>query len=118
MRAAPRGVPSGGVCPSCENRGADQKDASTRCDANARVPPPLASRCPAHAPSSLPNPFPHPQAPAAAAALTLATALPAHASSSASLDNFIGSLVAGGLLFAAIAGAVVFVSTFDTTVRR
>ena len=86
--------------------------------ANARVPPPLASRCTAHAPFSPPNPFPYPQAPAAAAALTLATALPAHASSSASLDNFIGSLVAGGLLFAAIAGAVVFVSTFDPTSRK
>ena len=65
-----------------------------------------------------PSHHPSPQAPAAAAALTLATALPAHASSSASLDNFIGSLVAGGLLFAAIAGAVVFVSTFDPTSRK
>ena len=78
---------------------------SPRAAPHARRPPP-------------PHPSPHPQAPAAAAALTLATALPAHASSSASLDNFIGSLVAGGLLFAAIAGAVVFVSTFDPTSRR
>lgn len=82
--------------------------------------------CPLPSPRAAPHarrppsyhPSPHPQAPAAAAALTLATALPAHASSSASLDNFIGSLVAGGLLFAAIAGAVVFVSTFDPTARR
>ena len=82
---------------------------------------PLPSpRAAPHARPSPPSPRPssHPQAPAAAAALTLATALPAHASSSASLDNFIGSLVAGGLLFAAIAGAVVFVSTFDPTSRR
>ena len=58
------------------------------------------------------------EAPLAAAALTAATALPAYASSSASLDNFIGSLVAGGLLFAVICGAVIFVSTFDQVQRR
>ncbi|KAI7841626.1 hypothetical protein COHA_004796 [Chlorella ohadii] len=53
----------------------------------------------------------------AAAAAVLANPLAAQAAATPSLNNLIGSVVAGGLVLAAIAGAITAVSNFDS-IRR
>ena len=53
-------------------------------------------------------------APVGAAALAMAAMpAPAQAAETASLEAFLGSIVAGALVLGAILGAVAFVSTFD-----
>ncbi len=53
----------------------------------------------------------------ASAAAMLASPLAAEAAVTPSLQNFLGSIVAGGVVLAVIAGGITLISNFDPTSR-